>query len=141
MMFSSDQVLQYSGPLDNVEYLRNALEFALKASGDLEVFTRNDNPGKCTYQILDDGRYCIGWHEISDIWKEYPFDFDLDIISRIIVQHLEKQEVEYGIGDGSYEKGFLMSAISRSFSNENDGIKRPFYGIVEFRPYTCFYSK
>ena len=139
MIFSSNQVLKYSGPLRDVEYLRNALEFALKTSGYLEVFT--GKPGRCTYQILDDGRYCIGWDEVSDIWKEYPFDFDLDIISRIIAQHLEKQEVKYDDGDGSYEKGFLMRAISHSYYNEKDGIKRPFYGIVEFSPYACYYSK
>ncbi len=116
----------------------NAIEFALKTSGNINSFTRINNPSKCVYQITEDGRYCIGWayEGVEDGWTEFQFDFDLRIISQIISKYLSKQDIERGIWSGKYSKGFIMKAI-----NECDGIKSPFYGIVEFSPYTCFYSK
>ena len=143
MMFSSNQTLEVSGCLSHKGELYNALEFALKASGSLDVFTRDCKPAKCVYQKTKDGRYCIGWvfDDMKDGWNEFPFEFDLNIISQIIAKHLEKQElVSYGF-DGSYHKGFIMKAIPDSLSSECDGIRNPFYGIVEFSPYTCFYGK
>lgn len=150
-MFSSNQILKVSGCLDHNEELYNALEFALKTSGKLSGFTRNDKPSKCVYQITEcvyqiteDGRYCIGWNchnEVENGWNEFQFDFDLNIISQIIAKHLNKQNIKRDIWDGGYDKGFIMEAIPESMGSEYNGIKKPFYGIVEFKPYTCFYSK
>jgi hypothetical protein len=89
--------------------------------------------------VTEDGKYCIGWGG-KDGWKEFPFEFDIDIMSQIIVKHLTKQKVEDGKLDGNYSAGFLMKIIPNSFMDE-DGIKNPFYGIVSFEPYTCFYAK
>ena len=143
MMFSSNQILEFSGSLSHSGELYNALEFALKASGNLDRFTRADKPSKCVYQITEDGRYCIGWafDKIEKGWTEFPFDFDLNIISQIIIKHLEKQKIDRDIWDGGYSKGFIIKAIPESMASESNGIKNPFYGIVEFSPYTCFYSK
>lgn len=144
MMFSSNQVLEVSGCLSKSGELYNALEFALKASDNLTAFEHTTKADiKCVYQITEDGRYCIGkaYGEPKNGWNEFPFDFDLSIISQIIEKHLEKQEVQYNYGDGSYCKGFFMRAIEESLASEYNGIKEPFYGIVEFFPYTCFYSK
>ena len=144
MMFSSNQILEISGRLDHGEELYNALEFALKASGNLRGFTHVTKVNiKCVYQITNDGRYCIGraYNEPKDGWNEFPFDFDLSIISQIIIKYLEKQEIERDIWDGSYTKGFIMKAIPESLNLVDNGIINPFYGIVEFNPYTCFYSK
>jgi len=142
-MFSSNQILEVSGDLSHSDDLYNALEFALKASGNIDSFTRTENSSKCVYQITEDGRYCIGWafDGVTDGWIEFQFDFNLSIISQIILQHLSKQEVEQDIWDGGYNKGFIMKAIPESMGNEHNGIKSPFYGIVSFEPYTCFYSK
>ena len=143
MMFSSNQTLEVSGCLGHSGELYNALEFALKASGRLEGYTRDVKPIKCVYQITKDGRYCIGYafDNPKDGWSEFPFDFDLNIISQIIAKHLEKQEiVSYGFDGGNY-KGFIMKAIPEWLGDEHDGVKNPWYGIVEFSPYTCFYSK
>ena len=139
MMFSSNQILEFSGSLSHKDELKHALEFAIKASGWYEPMTRTEKPCKCVYQITEDGRYCIGWGE-QDGWNKFPFDFDIDIMAQIIVKHLAKQMVEYGGWDGSYSEGFLMKVIPNSFSDK-DGIKNPFYGIVSFEPYTCFYAK
>jgi hypothetical protein len=139
-MFASNQILEFSGCINHSNELKHALEFAIKASGWYEPFTRENNPAKCVYQITEDGRYCLGWHTGKG-WNEFPFEFDLDIISRIIAKHLEKQEIKEGMWDGSYEKGFLMKVINFSFADEKDGIKNPSYGIIQFEPYTCFYAK
>lgn len=143
MMFSSNQKLEISGCIKHPAELSTALECALKLSNHLDTFTRTNKPSKCVYQITEDGRYCIGWayEKIERGWNEYPFDFNLNIISQIIEQHLSKQPIEYGTWDGTYDKGFIMSAIPESMGDEDNGIKNPFFGIVEFRPYTCFYSK
>ena len=34
-----------------------------------------------------------------------------------------------------------MQNIVETMGDEWNGIKKPFYGIVEFSPFTCFYSK
>lgn len=137
MMFSSNQVLEVSGNIEHKGELQNALEFALRTSG-------HDKPtSKIVYQITADGRYCIGWAflDIPDGWHEYPFDFDISIMSQIIAKYLNKQSIQYSGWDGSHDKGFLMKAIEESMDSEENGIKNPFYGIVEFSPFTCFYSK
>lgn len=143
-MFSSNQILEISGSINHKNEVYNALEFVLKAEGCLENFTRAEKPTKCVFQITKDGRFCIGWNchdSLENGWTEFQFDFDLNIISQIIEKHLEKQEIEQGILDGSYQKGFIVKAIPESLGAEYDGIINPFYGIVEFKPYTCFYSK
>ena len=87
-MFSSNQVLEVSGDLGHRGDLKNALEFALKKSGDYESFTRSDRPSKCVFQITGCGDYCIGWgcHDENpeDGWTEFQFDFDIDIVAAII---------------------------------------------------------
>ena len=140
MMFSSNQILKVSGCLSLPNELEDALEFALKYSGHYKNMSQSeiDRGCKLLYQITEDGKYCIGWgfKEIPEGWLEYPFKFDINIVSNIISQHLESFPLEQDIWDGSYEKGFIMECIK-----ESNGIKSPFYGIVSFRPYTCFYSK
>jgi hypothetical protein len=141
MMFSSNQILELSGCLSHKDELKHALDFAIKASGWYEPMTRKEKPCPCSYQITKDGRYCIGWGEEKDGWKEFPFEFDVDIIAQIIAKHLAKQRVDEGEWDGSYGAGFLMKVIPDSFASEEDGIKNPFRGIVSFEPYTVFYAK
>lgn len=145
-MFSSNHILTVTGCLEHSNDLYNALEFGLKSSGWLERFMKDDH-FKCIYQIVND-TYCIGWHnpnyKLPEGWNEFPFDFDLEIISRIISQHIDKfpmpMIMEMGY-DGSCEKGFIMNNIEHGFNSEEKGIKNPWYGIVSFEPYTCFYAK
>ena len=147
MMFSSNQILEVSGCLSHSGELCSALEFALKFSDDLSSFKNETKADiRCVYQITQDGRYCIGkaYGKPKDGWNEYQFDFDVSIISQIIVQFLKKQSIKApcpDYGDGAYAEGFIMKAIPESMADESNGIKNPFYGIVEFRPYACFYSK
>lgn len=145
MMFSSNQILEVSGSLSDQNELESALEFALKYSGEAKNMKQEeiDRGCKLLYQITEDGKYCIGWgfKDVPEGWIEYPFKFDISIVSRIILQHLESFPVKKDILDGSYQKGFIMKCIEEYLGSKHDGIKNPFYGIVYFEPYTCFYSK
>ena len=144
-MFCSNQILKVSGRLStNRDELECALEFALKYSGEAKKMRQSeiDRGCKLLYQITKDGKYCIGWgiENIPEGWSEYPFRFDIDNVSKIIRRYLECFPIERGIEYGYYEKGFIMQCIDESISAEKDGIINPFYGIVYFEPYTCFYS-
>lgn len=133
-MFSSNQKLEISGEYNQ---LKSALEFAIKLDG-------TDLSQLC-YQITEDGKFCIGssWtNEIPSGWEKFQFDFDFDIVSKIIIQFLSKQKQKnMSPFDGSIEKGFVMRAIPETFSDFENGIKNPFNGIVSFKAFTCFYSK
>ncbi len=144
-MFSSNQVLQISGSLNQLE---KAIVFAMEYSGRKEIFTRKENPGKCVYQITDDGRYCIGWSyhkEASEEWIEYPFDYDAKIISEIVSQYINKAEKpfnEFGGGDGSSKIGFLLrEGPGGETYEERSRVKNNFYCIVNIRPFWCYYAK
>jgi hypothetical protein len=133
-MFSSNQKLEISGEYDQ---LKSALEFAIKLDG-------TDFDELC-YQTTEDGKFCIGWFSGNVLalgWKRFQFDFDIEIVSRIIIQFLSKQKQKDMSGfDGDTENGFVMRAIPETFSNLDNGIQNPFYGIVSFKPFICFYSK
>ena len=138
-MFSSNQILEVSGCLSHSNELESALEFALKYSGHDKNMLQSeiDRGCKLLYQITEDGKYCIGWgfEDVPSGWLEYPFKFDIKIVSDIIRQHLEKFPEKPGGWDGSYDKGFIMKYRDRN------GIQNNFYCIVYFEPYTCFYAK
>lgn len=130
-MFSSEQVFKISGTMGQLE---TAIKFAMDMS--------EANKDNISYQITKDGKYCIGWLAENG-WEKYPFDFDPHIVAEIVKQHLYKQKFEdtYEWADGCSKKGFLMKAIPELFSDEYEGIKTPFYGIVSIEPYMNFYAK
>ena len=145
MIFSSNQIFEISGSLSYSNELETALEFALKYSGqDKRIFQEEIDRGcKLVYKITEDGKYCIGWgfETVPNGWFEYPFKFDIASVSTIIRRHLESFPIKKEVWAGTYEKGFIMKCIDESLASESNGIKSPFYGIVYFKPYTCFYSK
>ena len=93
MMFSSNQVFEISGSMDQLPI---ALQFALDYSDHARAMTPREIERGCklVYQIAKDGKYCIGWafKDIQEGWQEYPFDFDVEIVARIIAQYLGKLE-------------------------------------------------
>lgn len=138
MMFSSNQVLAISGEL-NIEYIKAYLDFALN------IAHSGKNPNSIiTYQISEDNKYCIGWgvksHSKPDGWKEYDFDFDSDIVARIILQHLQKVD-PFKVDNADRASGFIMKVIPETLSDKYLGIIKPFYGLVSFEPFLCEYSK
>lgn len=146
MMFSSNQEFAISGRL-SPEYIEKVLKIALDLSGQSVHLSREERERGCmlVYQITPSGSYCIGWgfEHCPAGWSEFQFDFDYEIVARLIKQQLEKCPVDESEdwGDGSYTPGFLAKAIRETFASESGGIKSPSYGIVEFQPFTCFYSK
>lgn len=130
-MFSSEQIFEVSGTMEQLEM---TIKFAIDMYGI--------GNGRITYQITEDGKYCLGWGDENG-WNKFPFDFDSHIVAKIVEQHLTKQKCDdpYAWADGSTNKGFLMKAIFQSFSDEEDGIKNPFFGIVSIEPYMNFYAK
>ena len=131
-MFSSDQIFEVSGDFSQLEL---AINFAMNMWGgkaDKQYY----------FQITEDGRYCIGWHN-AEGWTPFQFDFDVHIVSEIIKQHLKKHRSEnsaYDFYDGSTEDGFLMKLVPM-LAIDTDGIKNPFYGIISIEYYENFYAK
>lgn len=140
-MFSSNQTLEISGDIRHENDLRDALEFALKKSGYYERFERTEHPLKCVFQTTKYGGYCLGrcisGDNPKDGWAEFQFDFDLNIIAKIIEQHLSKCKVDECGGDGSNSKGYLLKRLEY---NETD-VKEPSCRIIIIYPYNCYYAK
>lgn len=130
-MFSSNQIFEISGTLEQLE---ETLKFVFKFYGC--------NSNGVYYQIAKDGKFCLGWYETKN-WKKFDLEVDTHIISEMIKVHLKKQERDesYDWADGSTGDGFLMKCIDETFSDEKDGIKEPFYGIISIEQFTTFYSK
>lgn len=130
-MFSSNQLLDISGDL-NESKLKSVLDFVVSVYGG--------EPN--AYQITDDKRFVLGHiYKDTEGWEKFQFDYDNVILSRIIYNHLNEGEIEYGDWDGGYHRGFRVKAVEESMAGERKGIKNPFYGIVEISFYTTFYSK
>ena len=133
-MMSSNQVFEISGSFDQLQL---ALDFAINFDG------HGQHTKSLVFQTTEDGKYCIGWKPDNGPtkgWQDFQFDFDSEIVAKIIIQFLKKQkrkESPYEYFDGGTNKGFLMKLIS----DGQDGIKNPFYGIVSFETFTNFYSK
>lgn len=137
-MFSSNQKLEISGDFSQ---LQSALNFAI------DYYEGNHN--HICYQMTDDGKFCIGWGDSYKKqsykgWENFQFDYDAEIVSKIIIQFLNKQKRKdslYEYFDGCTNNGFLMKVIPETCADEENGIKNPFYGIVSFETFTNFYSK
>lgn len=145
MIFSSNQVFAISGDLYYRNGIEDALKFALKYS-DIDksmMQQKTDREIIFLYQITEDGKFCIGWNYeyVPEGWKKFPFKFNVKAVSKLIREHLEDYPVKEDVWDGSYRKGFLMKTVEETLSDEFRRIKMPFYTIVYFEPFTCFYSK
>lgn len=140
-MFSSNQEFKISGDFSQ---LKHALQFALEYSG---------NRNFCFQRTGDS--YCIGWmtmnpkgeHVAETGWTKFQFDFDYEIVSKIVEQELRKITKETKVedpflyADGGSSLGFIMENIPMLFSDEWKGIKKPFYGIIRIQPFYNYYAK
>lgn len=140
-MFSSNQEFKISGDFSQLEH---ALRFALEYS---------DNHNFCFQRTGDS--YCIGWmtmnpkgeHVAENGWVKYQFDFDYDIVAKIVEQEIRKIVAEikiedpFSYADGSSSLGFIIESIPPLFSDESRGIKKPFYGIISIKPFYNYYAK
>ena len=143
-MFSSNQKFEISGEF---EQLAPTLEHALKAGDNWDCLHRKEKTAHFYYQIGEDGTFFIhiGFPEFmepEDGWKEYPFRFDLKIVSMIIQQHLENLDIpnDWADVDGSYKKGFLLRAGAGRTSS-TDWEEWDEYCDLSLRPFWCLYAK
>lgn len=143
-MFSSNQIIKISGTLEEAE-IKRVLDVILDIAGHERSWDGKRIDCHYTYQISTDGAFCIGYryNEPHDGWEDFQFGFDPNIVAKAIKNQLTKLKFPdtWDGWDGSTEKGFLAENIENSFADEKDGIKNPWYGIVKFSPYTCFYHK
>lgn len=148
-MFASNQELKISGEFEN---LLMALNFAMKLSEQDRHLLKSEIERGCKilYQTTNKGKYCIGWgfKDVPDGWNEFQFDFDTEIVSKIIEQFLRKQtpinaeDDEVMFGDGGTHDGFIMKCpwMEGEWDNEND-IRNKFYCIVYFEKFVNYYAK
>lgn len=137
MMFSSNQILSVSGELD-IQYIKHCLSFAL----ELANYDYHSPQSTCTWQIAEDGRYCIGWASgnIPNGWNTYDFGFNIDKISEIVLEHMRSID-PYKANNCAACSGFVMDIIPETLSEKENGIIKPFYGLVSFKSYLCEFSK
>lgn len=142
-MFASNQILEISCSKDQLE---QTIRFAMELSGSAEYMTRTKYRVHPAFAIIN-GMYCLadGHMDDSDIqcpdgYTEFPFDYDPDILSAIILQWAEKQTLPARPGtDGSCELGFLIR-IPRSHKpvSTPPDIMR---SVITIQPYWCTYHK
>lgn len=147
-MFTSNQELKISGEFHNIS---TALNFALKLSEQDKHLTKSERERGCKilFQLTDD-KYCIGWgfKDVPNGWTEYQFDFDVEIVSKIIEQYLKKlvpvnaEDEDVMSGDGGTRDGFIMKCpwMEGEYDNEND-IRNRNYCIVYFQKFVNYYAK
>lgn len=142
-MFSSNQILEISGGLNNEKELANAIDFAIRLDGGMQPFQA------LLMQETLTGALCIGKsytnvdgeaNEFPAGWAALPFHYDLTILALILKQKLDLQKVYEGSHDGSYSKGFLLKAVNDDDFTNSD-IQNPEYAIFCVWPYTNFFAK
>ena len=141
-MFSSNQVLQISGELKE-DILTNAIDYAMQYSDYKESFLSDDSNIIPSFRIFND-KYYIGYtfkkdNDRNDPWQKYPFDYDSAIISKIVIQYLEKLDsynMNLGL-DGSSYKGFLLRAIN----DQSACFHKSYRAIISIEPFVQYYAK
>lgn len=123
----------------------SALQFALEYSGNLLTPERKEAGHMLLYQISTENKFCIGWgiDNIKDGWEPFPFEFDIDAVSQMIIQHLVTIPApSRGYDDeGIVKKGFLMKKPKEKLGGDLYGIRNVFNCIITFEPWEIYYSK
>ncbi len=136
-MFSSRQIFDV---LVTEDQLKQCLDFAIGISEGTELFTRADGPVSLAFAQPWPDVYAIGRGSMKEPswcdpvpagrgWTDFQFDFDTEILSRVIWQWAMKQD--YGPApdtDGSTEKGLrAMSIVSAS----EHGLLPPYWEVAD----------
>lgn len=140
-MFSSNQRLVVSNEL-STSNICCALRFALSIHYGAEL-DESEPLGRLSYQITEDGKYCIGeWFIPVNGWSKVEQE-SLEGIASEICNFLSEQAADnpYKNLNGSSHKAFLMKIIPESLANKDNGIVEPFYGLVSFEPFYSYYSQ
>ena len=154
-MFATNQIFEISGKLED---LPAALDFAMRCAGYHKPMTRSIDRVACGYQITEKGVYCLGFLGVKgrtatyrkpgpyEGWTAYDFDYDPEIVSRIVMQWLKKQDVPTGSFDrcdGMHLDGFLLREIRNPYKKDTSryDLRNPQRGIISIQPYRNFYHQ
>lgn len=156
-MFSSRQVFDV---LVTEAQLKPCIDFAMEMADSLEMFTRSDGRVRLAFAEPAKGVYAIGrgsmpdpsWcepHGAGKGWTDYQFDYDTDILSRVIWQWAQKQDYpDPPDTDGSIRKGLrcmsMQTAAEQGFLprySEVCGTWSPWESILFFVPAWHQYDK
>lgn len=147
-MYPSNAEICITGSYDQLQFALNAI---FKLYGIQDIFNQTNNLRKYPAQIgfmkiepdRAPGKYRLGIvydnpDNPNKNWTIFPFKYDLDILSKIILQWLKDQThavnerdpiLNY---DGSVEKGFKITPGT----HDDD------YRIIcDIEPFLCFYAK
>lgn len=118
-MYSSNQRLDITC---DFKQFPATLDFVVRLSGDHECLTRQNQRVKLAFRTTDNGLYFLALGSMpanptrpgsgikcKEGWTDFPFDYDPEIVARIIQQWAEAQpEVECEDTDGSIERGIRI---------------------------------
>lgn len=134
-MFSSNQVFDI---LVTEEQLKGCIDFAMAMSNSIEMFTRDQGRVSLAFAEPAEGVYAIGrgsmprcpWSgpiQAGKGWTDCQFDYDTDILSRIIWQWAGKQTYDDSPRtDGTVEKGLRCMSL---YSAEVNGMLPPLHTV------------
>ena len=161
-MYASNQRLDVACTKDD---LTKVLDFAVKLYGE-ELFTRSDGRIRMAFAIIKmpagPDIYMIGtgamepyqtgpnkgWaSKLGKGWTDYPFDYEPDLVARIIAQWAAKQDIDMPSIDGSVEKGIRVMSVHTAY--EDGPLPTPYSiegidmgdAILAFVPYPMEYHK
>lgn len=110
----------------------------------LEMHKVLDKPQKLAYQITQNsiaiGQY---YNDVEPGWNKFMFENpSIEMVLAAVKQFThDHPSHEYEEGDGSSHPGYLVECVEKSFADEKNGIKKPWYGIFTVTAYNCYYSK
>lgn len=163
-MYSSNQILDVTC---DARDLGSALDFAIKLYGE-DIFTRDDGRIKMAFAELRQpadtmpNAYLLGWGTMEPYrtgdnkdwaaspakgWTDYPFDYEPDLVARVVAQWAMKQDVEMPDIDGTVTKGIRMMSVGAAY--ENGPLPMPYSirdidmdrAILAFTAYPLEYAK
>lgn len=161
-MYASNQKLDVSCARED---LPRVLDFAVKLYGE-NIFTRTDGRIKMAFAVVDmpagPDIYLIGTGSMEPFqtgankgwasksgkgWTDYPFDYEPELVAKIIAQWAAKQDIRLPCIDGSVEKGIRVMSIDTAY--EDGPLPRPYDidgiemhdAILAFVPYAMEYHK
>lgn len=156
-MFSSMQIFDV---LVTEDQLRPCIDLAMKMADDVRLFTRDDGRVNLAFAEPVPGVYAIGrgsmpnpsWcepHEAGRGWTDYQFDYDTEIVSKIVWQWAMKQDYpEAPDTDGSVKRGVRCMSLQTAAQAdilpdyyEIAGKWSPYETILVFAPAWHRYDK
>lgn len=143
-MLSSNQVLDISCAFNALPHV---IDFAFGLAGEKRSMTTGLRPvRRPAWKVTNSGLYCLGSRFIHDnTWQEYPFNYDPQILSDIVIQWLKKQpEPDNSNTDGIQDIGARVRGYASVFHDDPDKareVQTPLNCVICIQPYALGYDK